>query len=151
MSETRMSRTDTAPGASLAAHVIFVRYVLFAVISGLANLASQEIVVRLSPAAPIMISILAGTGIGFFVKYLLEKKWVFLDAYDGHVAELRKLIVYGLFGVGTTLLFWAVEIGFWHMFQTIEGKYIGAAIGLSIGNWIKYLLDKHFVFARTAS
>lgn len=146
-----MSQLDTAPGGSLTAHVIFVRYFLFAVVSGLANVAAQETVVLLSPAAPIMVSILVGTGIGFFVKYLLEKKWVFFDAYDGHAAELRKLFVYGLFGVGTTLFFWAVELGFWQVFQTVEGKHLGAVIGLSIGNWIKYLLDKHFVFAKASS
>jgi putative flippase GtrA len=143
-----MSEVETALRPNLPAHVIFVRYVLFAVVSGLSNLASQEIVVRVLPLAPIMASVLFGTGVGFLVKYLLDKRWIFLDTYDGHVAEIRKFTVYGLSGVGTTLLFWTIELGAWHVWQTVEAKYIGAVIGLSLGNWIKYLLDRQYVFPR---
>ena len=66
-----------------AAPLIFVCYVLVAIVSGLSNLVSQEIVVR-------AFSVLTGTGVGFFVRYLLEKRWVFLDAYDNHVAEIAR-------------------------------------------------------------
>lgn len=143
-----MSETSAGERTLLASHVIFVRYVLFAFVSGMANLASQEIVLRLIPAVPLMISVLSGTGVGFLVKYILEKRWIFLDPYENHVAEIRKIIVYGLFGVGTTLLFWGIELGAWHLWGTVEAKYIGAAVGLSLGNWIKYVLDKHWVFWR---
>jgi putative flippase GtrA len=54
---------------------------------GPAELASQEIVVGL-PIVPMMVSVLTVTGVGFFVKYLLEKRWVFLDGYNNHVAEI---------------------------------------------------------------
>lgn len=144
-----MSRVKTAFRPPPAAPLIFVCYVLAAIISGLSNLASQEIVVRALPIAPIMASVLTGTGVGFFVKYVLEKRWVFLDRYDNHVAEIRKISIYGAFGIGTTLLFWLIELSFWHIWQTMEAKYVGAAIGLSLGNWIKYLLDRHYVFPRT--
>jgi putative flippase GtrA len=133
---------------TLASHVIFTRYVLFAVISGLANLACQQIVVWILPNLQIMVSVVTGTAVGFVVKYLLEKRWVFLDSYDGHAAEFRKIVIYGFFGVATTLLFWAVELGFWHIWGTAEAKYIGAAVGLSLGNMIKYLLDRHYVFGK---
>jgi putative flippase GtrA len=145
-----MSDIEALERPALAGHVIFIRYVLFAIVAGLANLAAQEAVVRLLPGAVVMISVLAGTGVGFVVKYLLEKRWVFLDNYDGHAAEIRKIVVYGCFGVGTTLLFWGIELGAWAVWQTPEAKFIGAAIGLSLGNWIKYLLDRHYVFGRTA-
>jgi putative flippase GtrA len=143
-----MSEVETALRPALPTHVIFVRYVLFAVVSGLSNLAAQEFVVRVLPLAPIMASVLFGTGTGFLVKYLLDKRWIFLDTYDGHVAEIRKFVVYGLSGVGTTLLFWAIELGAWHIWQTVEAKYIGAVIGLSLGSWIKYLLDKQYAFPK---
>jgi putative flippase GtrA len=149
---------DPAVGASdkpaqyaLASHVIFTRYVLFAVISGLANIAFQQIVIWTLPSLPIMASVLTGTGVGFVVKYVLDKKWVFLDTYDGHAAELRKVIFYGFFGVATTILFWAVELGFWHIWLTAEAKYTGAVIGLAAGNLIKYLLDRHYVFRKPAA
>lgn len=137
-------------GSFLAAHVIFARYVFFAVIAGLSNLAGQEATVRIVPSWPVMVSVLVGTGIGFFVKYALEKKWIFFDDYETHAAEIRKIVVYGVFGVGTTILFWAIELGALWVWQTTTAKYIGAAIGLSLGNWIKYLLDKHYVFRRKA-
>jgi putative flippase GtrA len=133
---------------SPAARLIFVCYVLVAIVSGLSNLASQEVVVRVLPIAPIVVSVLTGTGVGFFVKYCLEKRWVFLDGYDSHISEVRKISLYGAFGIGTTVLFWLIELSFWHIWQTMEAKYVGAAVGLSLGNWIKYLLDRHYVFPR---
>lgn len=144
-----MTDAAVSPRQRPGAHVIFVRYVLFAVIAGLANLIAQEAVLRIVAEFP-LVSVIFGTGIGFVVKYALEKRWVFYDRYDNHRAEARKVIVYGLFGVGTTLLFWAIELGFWHVGGTAEAKYLGAVIGLGLGNWIKYLFDKRFVFARAA-
>jgi len=146
-----MSEIDVEPSPRLAAHVIFVRYVLFAVVASIANLVSQEAAVRLVPWAPLMVSVLAGTGVGFVVKYVLDKRWVFLDGYDNHSAELRKIVIYGFFGIATTLLFWVIELGAWHIWQTVTAKYIGAAIGLALGNWIKYTLDKHYVFPKAAA
>jgi putative flippase GtrA len=143
-----MSETTPQGTSFLAAHVIFVRYVFFAALSGLANLASQEIAIRALPLAPLMFSVLVGTGVGFLTKYVMEKRWVFLDPYESHTAELRKIIIYGLSGVGTTLLFWAIELGAWHLWGTLEAKYAGAALGLALGNWVKYILDKHWVFGR---
>jgi putative flippase GtrA len=132
--------------ASLPAHVIFMRYVYVAVLSSLCNIAAQQAVVWSLPHVPVMISVVAGTAIGFLVKYICDKYWVFLDAYDNHAEELRKVIVYGVFGVATTALFWAIELGFWSVFQTVEAKYTGAVLGLALGNFIKFQLDKHYVF-----
>lgn len=134
----------------LAAHEVFARYVLFATIAGLANLGAQEMTIRALPDVPVMLSILVGTGGGFIVKYVLDKRWVFFDDYDSHAAEARKIFVYGLFSVGTTLLFWGVELAAWRVGGTTAAKYAGAVVGLSLGNWIKYLLDKKYVFGRNA-
>ena len=49
-----------------------------------------------------------------------------------------------------TLLFWSFEIAFWKIGGTELAKYLGAAIGLAIGNFAKYLLDRSFTFARRA-
>ncbi len=128
--------------------VMFICYVLFAVVAGVANLGAQELFLR-SIGWPLA-SIVFGTGVGFVAKYALDKRWVFFDPYDGHAAEARKVLIYGTFGIGTTLLFWGVEVGCWHLGGTAEAKYVGAIIGLTLGNWIKYLLDKQFVFAPAA-
>jgi len=141
-----MRDADLLARPTLSAQAIFLRYVLFAIFAGLANLTTQELVFRAAVGFPVMLSILAGTGVGFIVKYLLDKRWVFLDSYETHAAELKKVFVYGVFGVATTALFWGVELAAIRLFHTTEAKYTGAVVGLSLGNWIKYLLDKHYVF-----
>ena len=57
----------------------FFRYVLFAIVSTVVNLGTQEIVVRAAPVAPLALSILAGTATGYVVKYVLDKYWNFYD------------------------------------------------------------------------
>jgi putative flippase GtrA len=125
---------------------IFVRYVLFAVAATLVNLATQEVAIRLTPVAPLVISIIAGTGAGFAVKYILDKKWVFYDAYTTHRDEARKVTLYALFSVVTTLIFWGFEVSFWTMWRTDVAKYTGAVLGLAIGYAAKFVLDQTYVF-----
>jgi putative flippase GtrA len=143
-----MSDAEALGRPSLSRGAILARYVLFAVAAGVANIATQAIVVRVLPGVTLMVSILSGTAVGFLVKYLLDKHWVFFDPYQDAVGEARKIAAYGAFGVATTLLFWAVELGAWYAFHTTEAKYLGAVIGLALGNWLKYRLDRRFVFAR---
>jgi putative flippase GtrA len=140
-----LSGTVTRPSAP----VMFICYVLFAVIAGAANLGAQELFLRVIGWP--LVSVVFGTGVGFVAKYVLDKRWVFFDSFDGHAAEARKIFVYGAFGVGTTLLFWSIELGCWHLAGTAEAKYAGAVVGLTLGNWIKYLLDKHFVFNQAST
>ncbi len=125
---------------------IFVRYVLFAVISTLANLLTQEIVVQTVPVARLALSILAGTAVGFAVKYVLDKNWIFYDAYTTPQGEARKVFLYGLFSVATTCIFWGFEVAFWAIWETDLAKYTGAVLGLSIGYAAKYMLDRTYVF-----
>jgi putative flippase GtrA len=129
-----------------ASFSLTVRYVAFAVISTLANLASQEAVFRLAPGAPIMAGILAGTIAGFAVKYVLDKRWIFNDGYSGARDEARKLSLYGLFSVFTTLIFWGFEVAFWAIWETKAAKYAGAVLGLAIGYAIKFMLDRSYTF-----
>jgi len=125
---------------------IFVRYVIFAVLSTVANLATQEAVIRVTPVAELYVSILAGTAAGFALKYVLDKNWIFYDAYTSHAQEARKVTLYALFSVVTTLIFWSVEIAFWTIWRTDFAKYTGAVLGLAIGYTAKYMLDRNFVF-----
>jgi putative flippase GtrA len=126
--------------------MMFIRYVVFAGIATLANLATQEAVVRISPLSPLALSILVGTATGFVLKYLLDKKWVFDDGYGGHRQELQKITLYGVFSVFTTLVFWSFEVAFWVIWHTDFAKYTGAVIGLAIGYAAKFMLDRAFVF-----
>ena len=125
---------------------ILVRYVLFAAVATLVNLAAQEIAIRLTPVAPLAVSIAAGTAAGFAVKYILDKRWIFYDAYTGRRDEARKVTLYALFSVATTLVFWGFEVAFWTIWRTDFAKYSGAVLGLAIGYAVKFLLDQTFVF-----
>ena len=137
-----MSALSVSPaGVALAA-----RYVGFAVLSMLANLLAQEATVRLAPAAPLLLSVLVGTGTGFVLKYVLDKHLIFLDRSESRGEEARKVVVYGLFSVLTTLVFWGFEFGFYALWGTAQAKYAGAVLGLAIGYAVKYALDRRFVF-----
>jgi len=125
---------------------MFTRYVLFAILATLANLATQETVIRALPVAPLAFSILLGTAAGFIMKYLLDKRWVFEDRYSSHGQELRKITLYGLFSVFTTLIFWGFEVAFWVIWRTDFAKYTGAVLGLAVGYAAKFMLDRTFVF-----
>ncbi|MDP8918780.1 MAG: GtrA family protein [Pseudomonadota bacterium] len=126
--------------------MMFVRYVLFAIVATLANLITQEAVIRVAPVAPLALSILMGTAAGFILKYVLDKRWVFEDDYGGHRQELQKITLYGAFSVLTTLVFWGFEVAFWMIWQTDLAKYTGAVLGLAIGYAAKFFLDRTFVF-----
>jgi putative flippase GtrA len=60
--------------------------------------------------------------------------------------DLQTFILYTAMGVVTTLVFWGFEFGFNSAFQDKNMRYLGALIGLAIGYWAKYHLDKRFVF-----
>lgn len=52
-------------------------------------------------------------------------------------------------GILTTCVFWGMEIGFDFVFSTIHMRYAGAAIGLGLGYFFKYQLDKRYVFVES--
>ena len=55
--------------------------------------------------------------------------------------------LYSITGVFTTLIFWAIELLFHIIFTNSEMRYVGGSIGLAIGYYIKYNLDRIFVFS----
>jgi putative flippase GtrA len=125
---------------------IFTRYVMFAIVAGLMNLLTQALVFRVSPIEPLALSILAGTAVGFAVKYVLDKHWIFFDETIALRHEVNKVFLYGLFSAATTLVFWGFELSFLAIGKTEFAKYLGAVIGLAVGNFAKYFLDREFTF-----
>ena len=127
------------------------RYVAFAAVSTAVNLGFQHpsLAVYRGPLA-VAASILAGTGTGFLCKYGLDKRFIFFDAAGNTAQEAGRIALYGVTGVATTLLFWGCELGLWRATGTDWGKDLGGVIGLAIGYWLKYQLDRRFVFARPA-
>lgn len=94
----------------------------------------------------LFIAIFNGTLGGLLLKYILDKKFIFMDSSKTKSEDTRKFILYSLMGVITTLLFWIVEFTFDAMMDAEYGKYLGAIIGLAIGYVVKYNLDKKYVF-----
>ncbi|CAH2407825.1 GtrA family protein [Mesorhizobium escarrei] len=122
------------------------RYAAFAVIATAANLLLQEATVRAAPFFTLFVSITVGTVGGFVVKYVLDKNYIFFDPFEGRYQEARKVTLYGVFSVLTTIISWAFEIGFWHIWGTSFAKYSGAILGLAIGYVTKFALDSRYTF-----
>lgn len=126
-----------------------LRYVAFAVIATLANLAVQRLALAL-PGLPAMLAyplaLGAGTLAGLVIKYLLDKRWIFHDFSQGIEAHGKRFSLYALMGVATTAIFWGTETLFWIVWQTHTARELGAVIGLAIGYVVKYRLDRRFVF-----
>lgn len=64
------------------------------------------------------------------------------------IEDGQKFFLYCFMGVFATLIFWGAELGFEFIFATKGMRYLGGVIGLCIGYWTKYNLDKRFVFVR---
>jgi putative flippase GtrA len=126
-------------------------YSIFALIALIANLGAQALSVWIYRGAhAIALSILAGTGVGLLIKYILDKRYIFLFKTDGLAHNSRLFTIYTCMGLVTTALFWTVEFAFHVFFATDLMRYLGGALGLTLGYLLKYQLDKHFVFVNEA-
>lgn len=122
-------------------------YALFALISTLANIGSQEISLRLYPGDhALMLSVMVGTAVGLVVKYVLDKKYIFRYQVKNTLDDAQTFMVYTVMGLITTSIFWGFEFGFDYLFESKAMRYTGAVIGLAIGYYLKYQLDKKYVF-----
>ncbi len=138
-------------GSTLAArprgHSLVARYVAFAIFASGVNLLVQVGAMALyhGPHA-VLLAMTAGTISGLAPKFLLDKYWIFHDHAPGRLRGIKQFTLYSLLSIVTTLLFWATEL----LFHWLGGggplRYLGAAIGLGLGYWAKYHLDRRFVF-----
>ncbi|EAQ04464.1 hypothetical protein OB2597_09979 [Pseudooceanicola batsensis HTCC2597] len=124
---------------------LVLRYAAFAVIATIVNLAVQRGVLGMAFGLPE--ALVAGTGAGLVVKYLLDKAWIFGDRSRGLAAHGKRFTLYTLMGGATTMIFWGTETIAWLAWQTEAAREAGAVLGLSIGYLVKYRLDRRFVFA----
>lgn len=124
-----------------------MNYSIFALFATLANIGSQDISLGLYDGIySVAVSVLVGTAVGLVVKYILDKKYIFQYQVRNAAQDTRLFTLYAVMGLVTTTIFWFFEFGFDYLFQTKEMRYTGAVIGLAIGYYIKYRLDKRFVF-----
>ncbi len=126
---------------------IAVLYTLFAAFSTAINIGAQMLSIWAyrGPSA-VEVSILIGTSAGLPLRYLLEKRYIFAFKSHNIVHDGQLFVLYSFMGVFTTAIFWGVEYAFHLIFLTDTMRYVGGIIGLAIGFYVKYQLDKKYVF-----
>lgn len=126
---------------------IAVLYTLFAAFSTAINIGAQMLSIWAykGPYA-VEVSILIGTAAGLPLRYLLEKRYIFAFKSNNIAHDGQLFVLYSFMGVFTTAIFWGVEYAFHLIFATDTMRYVGGVIGLAIGFYVKYQLDKKYVF-----
>jgi hypothetical protein len=129
---------------------IAVLYSLFAALSTGINIVSQMLSIwTYRGPYSIELSIIVGTLSGLPLRYVLEKKFIFQYSSQNIQHDGKLFVLYSFMGVFTTLIFWLTEYAFHLMFLTDNMRYVGAILGLSLGYYVKYQLDKRYVFIKT--
>ena len=124
-----------------------INYAILALIATAANIGAQDFVIRIySGTFDLLVSLIVGTGVGLVVKYVLDKRYIFLFRARSVAHDTQTFALYTVMGLATTVIFWGFEFGFHLIFETKEMRYLGGVIGLAIGYLTKYHLDKRFVF-----
>ena len=126
---------------------IALLYSLFAGLSTVVNIGSQMLSMLIySGAYAVEISIFMGTLAGLPLRYFLEKRYIFSFESKNIKHDGQLFVLYSFMGVFTTAIFWGTEYAFHLIFTTDVMRYIGGVLGLTIGYYVKYQLDKRFVF-----
>ena len=126
---------------------IAVLYTLFAAFSTAINIGAQMLSIwAYKGPYSVELSILIGTAAGLPLRYLLEKRYIFAFKSNNIAHDGQLFVLYSFMGVFTTAIFWGVEYAFHLIFATDTMRYVGGVIGLAIGFYVKYQLDKKYVF-----
>jgi putative flippase GtrA len=120
---------------------------MIAIVSIIINLCFQILsVAKYKGIFYIEVSILVGTAAGMPLRYWLEKIYIFSFRARNLLHDGRLFFFYTLMAVFTTFIFWGVEYLFHYLFQSDPMRYLGGLLGLTLGFFIKYQLDKRYVF-----
>jgi len=131
---------------------IAVLYTLFAALSTVINIGSQMLSIWLYKGLYLIeISILVGTAAGLPLRYVLEKRYIFAFTSNNLAHDGKLFIFYCAMGVITTLIFWGTEYASHLIYDTDLMRYAGGVVGLAVGFYIKYQLDKKYVFVNSLS
>ena len=131
---------------------IAVLYTLFAALSTVINIGSQMLSIWLYKGLYLIeISILVGTAAGLPLRYVLEKRYIFAFTSNNLAHDGKLFIFYSAMGLITTLIFWGTEYAFHLIYDTDSMRYAGGIVGLAVGLYVKYQLDKKYVFVNSLS
>ncbi len=118
-----------------------IRYALFCAAATVANVTTQRVIFGVTEST-LIFAMVAGTVVGLGIKYVLDKKYIFLYKPGSGFDDLLTFVFYGIMSLATTAVFFATELLFNRMFHFSAAKYVGAFTGLFIGYTLKYYLDK---------
>lgn len=122
-------------------------YSLFAAFSTVINIGFQMLSIwAYTGIYAVEVSIFIGTVAGLPLRYLLEKRYIFSYKSNSIVHDGWLFVLYSFMGVFTTVIFWSFEYAFHLTFANDIMRYLGGVVGLAIGFYVKYQLDKKFVF-----
>ena len=124
-----------------------IAYIVGALGAIVCNLGLQRVIFAIAPNQDgiLMIALAVGTAGGLCVKYAWDLCVVFSWAKP-QWRNPQQFASYGLTGVLTTLIFWGFESLAWLASGNHLIREAGALIGLSLGYWIKFVIDRRFVF-----
>jgi putative flippase GtrA len=126
---------------------LLTTYLLLALLATMTNIGVQDAAVRLYQGPySLLLAMLAGTGAGLVLKYVLDKRFIFRFRAANLAHDGRTFMLYTAAGLLTTGIFWGFEFGFDQLFHDKAARYAGAVLGLAIGYFCKYRLDRRFVF-----
>ncbi len=126
---------------------LIAKYISFALIATILNLFTQYIFLKMYYGiGSLYLAMFLGTLIGLVIKYILDKNYIFKYKINNKKEELKKIFLYSFLGIFTTLIFWSFEIAFDMIFEYDLAKYVGGSLGLALGYYLKYSLDKKIVF-----
>lgn len=124
-----------------------LKYVLFCILATLSNLITQRMIIDHKIFnLEYIYALFLGTLVGLVTKYALDKRYIFGDNDNSVTNNVRKFYLYTLNGVITTSIFWGMESLFYFTYHSTFARELGAIIGLAIGYFLKYRLDKKYVF-----
>ena len=93
------------------------------------------------------LAIAVGTIVGLVVKFELDRRLIFYAPKRDVGATGVTFLFYASTGLFTTAIFWGTETLFHFASGGAPGsQYVGGFIGLTIGYFVKYQLDKRYVF-----
>ena len=116
-------------------------YFLFAFLSSIVNLIGQHIF--LNYYENLFLAVVCGSAAGLIFKYSLDSTIVF---EGNRKINLKTFLTYAFIGACITPIIWIVEVTFLNIFGTVFMRDVGALIGIALAYYIKFEMDKRYVF-----
>ncbi len=128
-------------------------YTLYATLATVANILAQDVLSRLySGPGHLLLCVAFGTCVGLVVKYWLDKRYIFRCRTPAVSLYGATFVIYAVVGLMTTIIFWGFELAFHVWFDGVPSmRYLGGCVGLILGYWTKYQLDKRYVFSEATA